>query len=58
MSENTGLPCPDCGKKQERVSVWWNGDELLVRMSVSIERSKVAKEIKGLCSLLKMFAQG
>lgn len=58
--ENTGLPCPDCGKKQQTMNCQFDPDRagLNIRISVRLLRADVAKEIRGLCTLLKMLAKG
>ena len=53
--EMTGLPCHDCGRKQQRLAIEWVGDELRVRMSFAVQRAVANRELKGLIQLLKGF---
>lgn len=57
--ERTGLECEDCGKKQKRLQVHRDDDKaLLVRIMYSIPAAKVRDEVRGLCSILRSFADG
>ncbi len=54
---NSGLPCPGCGMKQQRVAIENQTDgSLVVRISYQIPAAKRSAEVKGLAQILKGFA--
>lgn len=56
--ERTGMPCPDCDRKQKRMDVRTHGDgALAVRISYLIPVDKVKAEVKAVCDLLRMFVR-
>lgn len=55
-NDNTGLSCPDCGEKQQRVNAQWIGDQLHVRVSFSVDREHASAEVLGVGRMLRMLA--
>ncbi len=53
---NTGLPCPDCGTKQQRILIENQNDgSLFVRIAWPIPADKRVSEVKAMCRFLKSF---
>ena len=60
MNENKGLPCEFCGEKLKQLQLDRSpdGKNVLVRINMAWTKKEVAKQLKGLASLIKSMADG
>jgi hypothetical protein len=60
LNKNEGLPCEFCGERLKRLQLDKSPDNKLiqVRINWAWTKGEVAKQLKGLASLIKFMAEG